>query len=215
MLPIMGILEEAELDRIRSLLARAIWRDGRETAGVLASAVKANLQADPEDAVTRAAAATIDAALRNHPVFTAAALPRRMSRPMFSRTLPGGGYGKHVDNALMGHGAAALRTDLAWTMFLGSRVSGGALVIEELGGEREIVPEPGLLVLYPANSLHRVAPVTSGERLVAFGWVQSRIRDPAQRAVLFDLHLAEIGVEDSALRVQLARANLLRLWAEN
>ena len=214
LLPIGGILDETALDRIRGLLAHAAWRDGRETAGPRAAAVKANLQADPDHAMTRTAATELEAALRTHPVFAAAALPLRLTRPMFSRTLPGGGYGRHVDNALMGQGAAAVRTDLAWTLFLSGGVTGGALVIEEAGGEREVAPEAGLLVLYPATSLHRVAPVEAGERLVAFGWVQSRVRDAAQRALLFDLHLAESGVEDAALRVQLARANLLRMWAE-
>jgi hypothetical protein len=52
--------------------------------------------------------------------------------------------------------------------------------------------------------------VPSGDRLVAFGWV----RDAAQRALLFNLHLVEALAEDAALRVQLAHANLLRMWAE-
>ncbi|MDO9710786.1 Fe2+-dependent dioxygenase [Paracraurococcus lichenis] len=210
LLPIDGILDAAALPRLRGLLATAPWQDGRATAGSRAAAVKANLQADPAHAATRAAAAELEAALRAHPVFAAAALPLRMTRPLFSRTPPGGGYGRHVDNALMGQ----VRTDLAWTLFLDGPEAGGALVVEEAGGEREVAPAPGLLVLYPATSLHRVEPVTRGERLVAFGWVQSRVRDAARRALLFDLHLAEQGVADAALRVQLARANLLRMWAE-
>lgn len=214
LLPIGGLLDAAALERITGLLARATWRDGRETAGPRAAAVKANLQADPANPAARAAAVELEAALRAHPVFAAAALPLRMTRPAFSRTLPGGGYGRHVDNALMGQGEGAVRTDLAWTLFLSGGVTGGALVVEEAGGEREIAPEPGLLVLYPATSLHQVAPIEAGERLAAFGWVQSRVRDAARRALLFDLHLAETGGEDAALRVQLARANLLRMWAE-
>lgn len=215
LLPIAGILDEVALVRLRALLARAPWRDGRASAGASAAAVKANLQADPAAPETRAAAAEIEAALRAHPVFAAAALPLRLTRPVFSRTLPGGGYGRHVDNALMGQGGEAVRSDLAWTLFLSAEVTGGALVIEEAGGEREVAPQPGLLVLYPAGFLHRVAPVEAGERLAAFGWVQSRVRDAAQRALLFDLHLAETGAADAALRVQLARANLLRMWAES
>ncbi|WP_431266798.1 Fe2+-dependent dioxygenase [Dankookia sp. P2] len=214
LLPIGGILDAAGLARLRDLLARASWQDGRGTAGERAAAVKSNLQADPAHAATRAAAAELEAALRGHPVFAAAAMPLRLTRPLFSRTPAGGGYGRHVDNALMGEGPAAIRTDLAWTLFLGGEVTGGALVIEDAGGERAVAPEAGLLVLYPASSLHRVEPVQTGERLAAFGWVQSRVRDPARRALLFDLHLAETGTADAALRVQLARANLLRMWAE-
>ncbi|PZW48400.1 PKHD-type hydroxylase [Humitalea rosea] len=215
LLPIADVLEAAALERLRKVLARATWRDGRATAGARAAGVKANEQADGDDPATRAAAVELEASLRAHPVFAAAALPLRMTRPLFSRTPPGGGYGRHVDNALMGRGGATIRTDLAWTLFLGGPVGGGALVVETAGGEQEIAPRPGLLVLYPATHLHRVAQVESGERLVAVGWVQSRVRDAAQRALLFDLHLAEHGGEDAALRLQLARANLLRMWAES
>jgi PKHD-type hydroxylase len=75
-------------------------------------------------------------------------------------------------------------------------------------------------VLYPATSLHQVTPVTGGVRLVAVTWIQSLIRDPGQREILFDL--------DTARRTLFARegksrefdlmskslTNLLRLWAE-
>ena len=214
LLQISGVLDEAAGARIAALLAATAWQDGRATAGPRAAAVKANQQADPGHAATRAAAAEVQAALRAHPVFAAAALPLRMTPPMFSRTGPGGGYGRHVDNALIGQGVEAVRSDLSWTLFLAGDPRGGALVVEDAGGEREIAPLPGLLVLYPSTSLHRVAPVEAGERLAAFGWVQSRVRDAARRSLLFDLHLAESGVADAALRVQLARANLLRMWAE-
>jgi len=214
LLQIADVLETEALERLRALLARAAWQDGRATAGARAAGVKANAQAEPDQPATLAAAAELEATLRAHPVFAAAALPLRMTRPLFSRTPPGGGYGRHVDNALMGRGEAAIRTDLAWTLFLGGDVAGGALVVEDAGGERAIAPRPGLLVLYPATHLHHVAPVEAGARLVAIGWVQSRVRDAAQRALLFDLHLAEAGGEDAALRVQLTRANLLRMWAE-
>ncbi len=140
LLTIADVLDAAALVRIRDMLVRTAWRDGRETAGTSAAAVKANQQADPDDPLTRAASAEVEAALRANAMFTAAALPLRMTRPLFSRTAPGGGYGRHVDNALMGQGAAAVRTDLAWTLFLADAVVGGALVVEDAGGERVVVP---------------------------------------------------------------------------
>jgi PKHD-type hydroxylase len=217
MLLIADLLDAGTVLRLRGLLRLTAWQDGRETAGAGAAPVKANEQADPEDPRIAAASAEIQAALRAHPLVGAAALPRRISRPLFSRTRPDGGYGPHVDNAIMaGAGEAGLRSDLAYTLFLtgGNEVSGGALVIEDAGGERAIEPSEGLLVLYPATFLHRVAPVLDGERLAAVGWIQSRVRDAAQRALLFDLHLAGQGGPEAALRLQLARSNLLRMWAE-
>lgn len=216
LLTIPGLLDAGRLAGLRALLDTARWVDGRATAGRHAAAVKANRQAAGDDPTVRAAAAEIEAAIRAHPVAAAAALPRRFGRILVSRTPPGGGYGTHVDNAFQGHGEDAIRTDLAFTLFLtGSpEVGGGALIVEDAGGERAVAPEAGLLVLYPATFLHRVETVTDGERIAAVGWIQSRVRDAGQRALLFDLHLAERGGPDAALRIQLARANLLRRWAE-
>lgn len=45
----------------------------------------------------------------------------------------------------------------------------------------------GDLVVYPASSLHRVTPVTRGERLASFFWIQSLVRDADVRAALHDL----------------------------
>ena len=43
------------------------------------------------------------------------------------------------------------------------------------------------MVVYPATSLHQVTPITRGARLACFFWVQSLVRDDAQRTMLFDL----------------------------
>jgi PKHD-type hydroxylase len=75
-------------------------------------------------------------------------------------------------------------------------------------------------VLYPATSLHQVTPITRGERRACFFWIQSLIRDDAQRTLLFDLdtaiqRLTATGADDEA-RLTLAGCyhNLLRQWAE-
>ena len=48
----------------------------------------------------------------------------------------------------------------------------------------------GDMVLYPATSLHRVTPVTRGTRVSSFFWIESMVRDDAQRALLFDMDMA-------------------------
>ena len=45
----------------------------------------------------------------------------------------------------------------------------------------------GDLVLYPGTSLHQVTPVTRGERIASFFWIQSMVRDDAQRRLMFEL----------------------------
>jgi PKHD-type hydroxylase len=79
--------------------------------------------------------------------------------------------------------------------------------------------EAGDAILYPAGSIHHVAPVTSGARLAAVGWIQSFVPDLTQRESLFDLsvtrgRLAEAGVaREELLRLDKSISNLLRMWA--
>jgi PKHD-type hydroxylase len=78
----------------------------------------------------------------------------------------------------------------------------------------------GDAVLYPAGSLHHVSPVTRGERLVAVTWVQSVVRDPARRELLYGLNaarealLARAPQADETAQVNAAYLNLVRMWSE-
>ena len=85
-----------------------------------------------------------------------------------------------------------LRTDLSFTLFLSDPDSydGGALVVEDNFAPREVKLAAGDLILYPSTSLHRVTPVTRGERLAIVGWVESWIRGAVEREILFDLDQA-------------------------
>jgi PKHD-type hydroxylase len=216
-----AVLAAEDVARVQAGLAAAPWKDGRKTAGAAAKQVKSNEQADAEDAGVAALARFVLEALRRHPLFEIAARPAAVSRVMFSRYAPGMEYGAHTDDALMGPPEARLRTDLAFTIFLAARDSyeGGALVIESALGEQAVKLEAGDAILYPAGSIHRVAPVQSGARIAAVGWVQSLIADAAQREILFDLsvartRLAGAGVaREELLKLDKAVSNLLRVWA--
>ena len=78
----------------------------------------------------------------------------------------------------------------------------------------------GDAIVYPATSLHRVDPVTDGQRFAAFLWSQSMVRDDWQRHLLFDLDMTIIRLrqqlQDSEEVVSLSSHyhNLLRQWAE-
>jgi PKHD-type hydroxylase len=129
-------------------------------------------------------------------------------------------YGTHVDDALMGD--PPVRSDLSLTLFLSDPASydGGELIVESTAGDQAFRLPPGSLVLYPSSSLHRVEPVTRGVRRAAVGWVQSLVRDPARRELLFDLDTARRSLFDreGATRefglLSKTVANLLRMWAE-
>lgn len=189
LLTLSGVLTPDNLAEVRALLGTLAWQDGAKTAGSVAKAVKRNQQAD---LTTRTGAGLRDrlvAAVQAHPVLRAAAQPKRFSKIIVSKTEEQGGYGYHMDNAFMGTGDQRLRTDLSFTLFLSDPDSyeGGELEIDHAGMSQSVKLPAGDLVLYPSTSLHRVAPVTSGSRLVCVGWIESAVTDVAVRDILFDL----------------------------
>ena len=216
MIALTGLLTPAEVGAIRDAIQTLEFGDGRATAGRRAREVKANDQALPSPA-RDAILEKVRRALMAHPVFLAAARPQKLTPLLLSRYRVGQTYGLHVDDALMG----GLRTDLSFTLFLSDPATyeGGALEIEDDFAPREVRLNAGDLILYPSTTLHRVTPVTAGERLAIVGWVQSLIRSEAQRDILFDLDQAIATLEQTGAarpatdRLTKARSNLLRLWA--
>jgi len=140
---------------------------------------------------------------------------------LFSRYENGMSYGRHVDNALMGN-QEFLRSDVSFTLFLSSpsTYKGGELVIESSDGDRTYKLEGGSAIIYPSSTLHQVEPVTEGVRLAAVGWIQSLVRDPNEREILFDLDTTRRSIfakEGKTIEFDLiskSYANLLRKWAE-
>ena len=214
MLTIADVLAAEDVARVREGLAAAPFGDGKRTAGAAARKVKANAQADGADARVQALAKFVRDALERHPVFSLYARPARWSPVMFNRYRGGDAYGFHVDDPVMGE----VRTDLSFTLFLSDpeTYEGGALLIDGLDGEREVKLSVGSLVLYPTGALHRVTPVTSGERLAAVGWIQILIRRADEREILFDLGRTRASLPDGEARLTLDKAigNLVRLWGE-
>lgn len=201
-------------------LAGAQFVDGRRSAGKAAAAVKANqelaLQAEAQAGLQR----QFMTALAQHPGFRSAALPHQVTDLIVARYTPSMTYGTHVDDPLMAGGK--LRADVAFTLFLSAPEDyvGGELQIRTAFGWQQVKLAAGDGVLYPASSLHRVAPVTQGERLVAVGWVQSLVRDAAQRELLYELDQARMALLDTGPQaettalVNRSYANLMRMWAE-
>ncbi len=223
LLHIPGVLNADELQAIRRGLEAATWTDGRQTVGVQGAQVKRNLQVDADDPARAQLSALIETAVRRHPLFFAAALPLRILTPRFNCYQQGGTYGMHVDGAVMQVDAQThLRSDLSCTVFLSDpdTYQGGELVIRDTYGEHDVKLAAGDAILYPAGSLHQVTPVTQGQRLASFFWVQSMVRDPQQRSLLFDMDTAiqalrQSDADEQAI-VQLTGVyhNLLRQWAQ-
>jgi PKHD-type hydroxylase len=216
---IAEVIGPAETAALREVMTEVLFRDGRQTAGWHARERKSNLQADPDVPLVTGALRKVEAALLANEVFQAAARPKTIIGLLLSRYEPGMAYDTHIDDALI----ADQRTDLAFTLFLSEPDSydGGELAIERTEGERGFKLPAGHLLLYPATTLHRVAPVTRGIRLAAVGWVRSFVRDHTQRELLFDLDeaielLRSDGDPERALDLILkTRGNLLRRWLED
>ena len=219
------VLSKAEVAEFRAVLDRADWESGLTTAGAQAATVKDNRQLPVTSLVARQLGDRILAALAHNATFMSAALPLKILPPMFNRYGSGEHFGVHVDNAIrvVPGTPVRIRTDLSCTLFLvePDEYDGGELVIDDYYGAQEVKLAAGDLVLYPSTSLHKVEPVTRGQRIASFFWLQSMIRSDQHRSMLFDLDqtiqdvTARDGADDAiAVRLTGIYHNLIRTWAE-
>jgi len=224
---IPDILSKAEVAEFRRVMDAAEWEDGRATAGAQSARAKRNEQLPPDGEVARRLGQRVVSALLANPRFISAAIPLHIFPPLFNRYNASDGhhFGIHVDNAVRGDPLTGLRirTDLSITLFLSEPESydGGELIVEDHYGSQEVKLPAGHLVLYPADSLHMVTPVTRGSRVASFFWLQSMVRDGHARSLIFDLDTAIQGLAgrlgtDVPDLVKLTGIyhNLIRYWAE-
>lgn len=225
LLQIPQVLNTDELAQAQGLLADADWVDGRVTAGLQAATVKNNQQLPeqaPQIAMLRRIVLT---ALNRNPLFFSAALPLKILPPFFNRYAgESNAYGFHVDNAMrmMPDGSGYVRADVSATLFLSEpdEYDGGELVIDDTFGTHGIKLPAGSIVVYPSSSVHQVTPVTRGQRVACFMFIQSMVRDPVKRRLLYDMDMSLVElrakVGETAPVVQLTGTyhNLLRQWVE-
>src|SRR3984957_9153614 len=229
LITIEKVLTTEQVAGARQKLAAAEWVDGRVTAGYQAQEVKRNAQIPESSPAAKELGEMILAGLARSPRFMSAALPLRVFPPMFNSYAGGQTFGTHVDTAIrqLATTGQRIRTDLSATLFLTppNEYDGGELIVEDSYGEKSVKLAAGDMVLYPATSLHRVEPVTRGNRVSSFFWMQSMIRQDAHRALLFELDasiqrlagsdLAQSApVKQSSVQLTGVYHNLLRQWAE-
>lgn len=218
MLKIDDVLAPAVLDALDAAFASEAFEDGGNTAGKHAKGVKANEQMKRTPQMQKLEA-EIFRTLMTHPIVLSAVRPKVISPLLFSRYQNGGHYGAHIDNAVM---RAGLRADVSFTIFLSPPESytGGELSIHATFGDQNVKLPRGSVVFYPSSSLHEVKPVVMGARRVVVGWVQSLVRDPMQREILFDIDQAQKALFDAEGktptfdRLTKSTSNLIRMWAE-
>lgn len=228
LLHIPEVFTKDEVKALRQKLDQGPWTDGNITSGHQSATAKKNQQLPEDSEVAREVSTLVSQALHANPMFVSAALPHTLFPPLFNRYEGGDTFGLHVDNAIRQRRLATgqsvrIRSDLSATLFLSEPedYDGGELIIEEMYGSQSIKLAAGDLVLYPSKSLHRVTPVTRGARVSSFMWLQSLVRDDADRESLFRMDVAiqrlnqEKGPTDPVvIELTALYHNLVRRWSE-
>ncbi len=219
------VLDASQIVSLRERLDHANegWVDGRVTAGYQGAPVKFNQQIDERSEVAHACQRIVVSALERNTMYISAVLPNTIYPPMFNRYGEGMKFGAHVDGSLRIHpiDGRKIRTDVSATLFLTNpeEYDGGELLIEDTYGAHSIKLAAGDMVVYPATSLHQVAPITRGTRTACFFWTQSLIRDDGQRRLLYEMDTAiqrlnQTGADEVARRTLIGcYHNLIREWS--
>nr|WP_276532950.1 Fe2+-dependent dioxygenase [Acinetobacter lwoffii] len=222
---IPNVLSKEQVQYFREEMNKIEWVNGKVTAGTLSATVKQNQQLPEDHPLTHHLSNIILESLGQHPLFLSAAIPLDIIPPLFNRYENNESFGFHVDNSIrrIRGSNERLRTDLSCTVFLSEpeEYVGGELVVEDTYGYHEVKLPAGDMILYPSTSLHEVTPITSGCRIASFFWVQSMIRDDAERHMLFNLDQSiqnlrmQLGDQHTeVMKLTNLYHNLMRKWAE-
>jgi PKHD-type hydroxylase len=214
---IENLLTRGQVNHVLKLAEEARFADGR--ASNPHNKAKNNLQMDFSDPRFQETSRIMSEALTQHQVFIDSVFPHRMTPLMISRYKPGMNYGVHSDSAIIPVRPQPVRSDVSCTIFLAEPDSyeGGELVAHFGDGEVSVKGKPGSCVLYPSTTYHEVKPVTKGERIVAIAFIESQIKDPIKRDLIWELSevIAEEGFNvswENRTRLEYLRNNLRRMW---
>ncbi|MCK5395226.1 MAG: Fe2+-dependent dioxygenase [Gammaproteobacteria bacterium] len=216
------VLNSEDISVIADLMATANFREGVSSAGAEAKRVKNNHEMFISEAETQRLNNLVMGKLIKNSTYIATAFAAKIAAPYYAKYTEGMSYGNHIDDPVMGPPNQRYRSDISITIFLNEpdAYEGGELVINTAFGKQQIKLSAGDAVLYPSSSTHQVAEVTKGERLVAVTWLQSTIRDPAKREILYNLSQARETLiqtspgSQSLEQVSNSYVNLLRMWAD-
>lgn len=223
MLHIPGVLTHEQVTTMRARMRESEWIDGRASVGSQGAQVKRNRQLAEGSPLALELGQLVSAALMANPLFFSATLPLRILPPYFNSYAGGEHYGPHVDGAIRAsRGAAAVRSDVSCTVFLSEpeEYDGGELTVIDTYGAHEVKLPAGDAIIYPSTSIHEVRPVTRGERVASFLWVQSMVRDDWRRSMLYELDAniqslrGKHGDTPELVGLTGHYHNLLRQWAE-
>lgn len=215
---VLQLLSDGEVAECKGIAANTQFIDGRATNPH--NKAKNNQQLhDP--AASQASSQIMLKAMARSEEFREFAFPVKIAPPLLTKYQPGQYYGAHADAAFINLGSQLIRSDLSCTIFLNEPESyeGGALLVRLGDSAMKFKLRPGQAIIYPSDTFHEVERVTKGERLVAITFIQSQVKDPFRRNLLFDLNevaaLEGLTMKpENFARLQLVQSNLLRHWSE-
>jgi len=224
LIEIPALLNTEEVEVAVATLLDQPWVDGKVTAGQRSAMAKNNRQLSEDSPVAIRLGEQILSRLSDNALFMSAALPKKIYPPLFNRYSGGEAFDWHIDNAIRGLKGVRerVRTDISATLFLADPASydGGELVIRDTFGEHAVKLPAGHLLIYPGSSLHKINPVTRGERIASFFWIESLVREDSQRQLLLDMDVAiqrltaQHADDHALLQLSGAYHNLLRRWSD-
>jgi PKHD-type hydroxylase len=222
LITIDNLLDKRTLKTVRGMLNNAEFIDGKLSAGKEARSVKHNEELSLQSSLHQQLNQMVMGSLVQNTVYQAAAMPLKLATAFYVRYTVGMRYGLHVDDPVMGPMTGRYRSDISTTIFLSDKneYEGGELMIKTEMGEHNIKLQAGAAIVYPSRSLHQVAEVIEGERLVAVTWAQSLVKSNEQRELLYDLSIARdklidtMPKSDETKRISRTYANLLRMWSD-
>jgi PKHD-type hydroxylase len=217
---LQGVLNQAKISRVKEVMKLGQYQAGSTNLNAYVKTIKHNEELTVEDAQKRVLNDIVLGSLYQHAEFVSMAYPGTITQPIYAHYTKGMAFGAHVDAAIMGVHPNKFRSDISCTIFLNdtSDYDGGELIIETGYGPQKVKLPAGDAVLYPTNSLHRVAEVTSGERIVAVSWICSMVPDAEKRALLYQLEQSVNALnrkhpgEKESLDLNNILTNLQRRW---
>ena len=215
---VKNVLTQTEIGQILQLAEGLKFVDGRQSN--VHNTAKKNLQIDMTQPNAVRLCQIAAAAVGRNEEIKNFAFPKRIATPLLSLYEPGMTYGAHADSPYLQLPGGPLRSDVSGTLFLEDPASykGGELVIH-LGSEKIAVKgEPGQMIIYPSTTLHEVNPVTEGQRMAFFTFIESVIPDEQQRELLYllyEVHALEgFNIKpENRTRLQFVASRLHRMWS--
>jgi PKHD-type hydroxylase len=217
------LFTEGEVETLRAMAAEGEFADGRTSAGKAGQEVKFNEELSATREQVKMLNQMVRQAFQRSQALHHFAWPKKVSTPFLSRYTVGMAYGLHFDNPIMtNRDGEPMRSDISMTAMLSDPESydGGELSLITPFGVQSYKPPAGDAVFYATTMQHQVMAVTRGTRLAAVTWIQSLVKEPDRRQILFDLAQARQAMKDQPAGAEAGRyfhqgfSNLLKLWAE-